>query len=201
MKMSRRAFLGFAGALLATFDSLATEVPQVYADIAVTDRWIRNWMAALGSATGELHLGRFADRMYFLRKQIAWDPNPGQVAPSVKAAAGFVTDFASIPQIFWSTGLTPDALYTYPAILHDYLYWYQPCSRQEADNVLDFSMQEFNVPEGTRKLVYAGVRAGGWTAWNSNAKRKASGEKRLLRQLPTDPHITWAEWKSRPEVF
>ena len=35
--------------------------------------------------------------------------------------AGFVTDLASTPQILWSM-LPRAAAYSYPAIIHDYLY-------------------------------------------------------------------------------
>jgi hypothetical protein len=37
--------------------------------------------------------------------------------------AGFVTDFASIPQGLWTFGLTPTGSYGRAAIIHDYLYW------------------------------------------------------------------------------
>jgi hypothetical protein len=37
---------------------------------------------------------------------------------------------------------------------------------------------------------------------DENAKRKASGEKRILKSFPTDPRLTWDEWrKSRLRSF
>lgn len=200
MELTRRRFIQASLVMLASPSASPAE-SQPYSDIEVTDRWITRWMDSLGASVTVLHLGRFADRMYFLRKEISWTPNPGEKAPSVTVPVGFVTDFASIPQAFWSTGLAPDGDYTFPAILHDYLYWNQSVSRDEADDVLLFAMKEFRVPDVTRKLVYAGVRAGGGFAWSGNAKLKASGEKRQLKRLPTDPHIRWKEWKAQPDVF
>ena len=41
----------------------------------------------------------------------------------------------------------------------------------------------------------------GPSAWRSNAKLKAEGEKRILKQFPDDPRTRWADWKKRPDVF
>jgi hypothetical protein len=199
---TRRRFLAagvtFIAATRIRAQGVAANKP--YADLQAADAWNRKWMNAPGAAAGELHLGRFADPMYFLRKEIAWSPNPGEVAPSVTVPVGFVTDFASIPRIFW-TLLPPDGLYTYPAILHDYLYWVQPVTRGQADSVLRFAMKEFKVPQPAADSIYAGVRAGGGVAWDDNAKLKQSGEKRVLKAYPTNPTIQWGEWKKKPDVF
>ena len=55
--------------------------------------------------------------------------------PSITVPAGFITDLASIPKaLHWWEGKTDASMA--PAILHDYLYWYQPCSKDEADAVM-----------------------------------------------------------------
>src|ERR1700728_5433719 len=59
---------------------------------------------------------------------------------------GFVTDFASIPQALWSFGLSPNGLYSKAAIIHDYLYWTQLCTRLQSDNILMIAMKESQVP-------------------------------------------------------
>ena len=69
MALDRREFIAASVALLANAGAKAGVASEkTYSDIEVTDRWIRRWMSSLGAAVGELHLGRFADRMYFLRK-------------------------------------------------------------------------------------------------------------------------------------
>jgi hypothetical protein len=147
-----------------------------------------------------LHLSRFVERIYFLTKTIAWAPNPGQPYKRVDVPPGFVTDFASIPAIFWSV-LPPDGEYAYAAVIHDYLYWTQKTGRAEADDILKFAMQDLKVNGFTIGVVYGAVRAAGGFAWDDNAKLKASGEKRILKKFPDDPVTRWEDWKKRSDVF
>lgn len=200
----RRSFVTIAGALAACLGTRVVGQSNTdgtpYADKAAADEWIRQWMQSPGAASGALHLGRFADRMYFLTKEIGWTPNPGQHARGVRVPVGFVTDFASIPRIFWSL-LPPDGLYTFAAIIHDYLYWEQPGSREEADLTLRFAMEDLKVGAATITAIYSGVRAGGGSPWVNNAALKRSGERRILKVFPTEPTVRWIEWKRKPDVF
>lgn len=203
MKLSRRTFLTcMSSAAILPFanTSLAFSVDAPYADIGEADRWMSDWMMSPQAANGPLHVGRFADEMYFLLKKIGWAPNPGQTMGIVDVPVGFVTDFASIPRAFWSL-LRPDAQYTYPAIIHDYLYWDQSVSRREADNVFKAVMEDFKIKPVTIATIYSGVRMGGGFAWNENAKLKQNGEKRILKRAPENPTIRWADWKKDPTVF
>jgi hypothetical protein len=144
---------------------------------------------------------RFADPIYFLLTPITWTPNPGQEAfQPVTVPVGFVTDFASIPRAFWSI-LRPDGTYTYPAIVHDYLYWTQIRPREVADKIFKFGMEDFSVDAVSRSTIYGAVDALGWIAWNENARLKSKGERRILKRFPDDPTITWDDWQKRPDVF
>jgi hypothetical protein len=118
----------------------------------------------------------------------------------VTVPIGFVTDFASIPRIFWSI-LPPDGKYTYPAILHDYLYWTQTKTRNVADNILKFGMEDFSVGTVTSTAIYNAVRVFRGSAWDENARLKSMGEKRVLRRFPEDPTATWAAWKALSSNF
>jgi hypothetical protein len=195
--MSRRHFLAAAIGSLGCADAVAQE--QV--DLEAVDAWMKTWMSQSKQATGVLHLSRFADPTYFLLKPITWKPNPGQESyPSVTVPVGFVTDFASIPRAFWSA-LRPDGLYTYPAIVHDYLYWEQSVSREAADTIFKLGMEDFRIASATTASVYNAVRTFGGSAWQSNAKLKAAGERRLLTKFPEDPTLTWKQWKANPMNF
>jgi hypothetical protein len=154
------------------------------------------------TAVGTLLLTRFVERIYILMKPIAWKPSPqqNQNLPLVEVPTGFVTDFASVPRLFW-TALPPDGDYTYAAILHDYLYWNQATDKATADLVLKAAMEDFGVPAAQAFAVYNGVKLGGQSAWDGNAALKVSGEKRILKVFPTDPTIRWEDWKHRPGVF
>jgi hypothetical protein len=166
------------------------------------EAWMHRWMAVENKdVIGALHVSRFADPMYFLLKPITWKPNPDQSAyPQITVPIGFVTDFASIPRVFWSL-LRPDGLYTYPAIVHDYLYWTQTTSKDVADNILRLGMGDFGISRATITTVYEAVKSGGGGAWKSNAQLKAAGEKRVLKEFPNDPRTRWGDWKKDPQHF
>ncbi len=199
---SRRHVLRGGGKVLLAWGvgalpiSLRAEEP--YADPEAADRWLVPILHAPGAVAGALHMGRFRDRIYYLDKEIKWSPGPGQDGPAVAVPAGFVTDLASIPRVFWSL-LPTDGAYTFPAIVHDYLYWTQKHSRETADNVFRYGMDDMKVSSAIGLAIYTAVRAGGGSAWSSNAALKQSGEKRLLRKFPDDPTTTWSEWKQRAD--
>jgi len=150
---------------------------------------------------GALHMSRFVEWIYFLTKPIGWKPNSDQGNfQRVDVPTGFVTDFASIPRPFWSL-LPPDGKYTYPAIVHDYLYWTQTQPRDVADEILKFGMQDLKISALTVGTIYSAVRAFGGAAWNGNAQLKKQGEKRFLKRSPDDATTRWQDWKKLPDVF
>ena len=155
--------------------------------------------------SGLLVFSRFKDRIYVLQQPMSWSPT-SLIAeqhgyPDVTVPKGFVTDLASIPRIFYSL-LPPDGDYTVPAIIHDYLYWTQTTTRNQADNILRFSMQDYKIGPITRTVIYNAVHVGGGSAWTKNTEfKKEKGEKRVLTQLPQDSSTTWQEWKRDPAHF
>mgnify|MGYP001206222236 CR=1 FL=1 len=165
------------------------------------ESWMKDWMDIYKTPGGMLKVSRFRDPIYFLIAPISWEPNPGQEGyEAVTVPFGFVTDFASIPRVFWSV-LPPDGTYAYAAVVHDYLYWTQTRPKKEADQILKMAMEDFEVGTTTVGTIYKAVRLAGQMAWNENAGKKAKGEKRVLRQLPQDPRMTWKIWSQRPENF
>lgn len=195
----RNALVLGAGALLAlgTTRLMAT-------DFDSADPWMQDWIKraivedknARKGVKGALHVGRFADPVYYLLSTIGWNPEGGAIGryQPVRVPVGFVTDFASIPRVFWSV-LPPDGLYSYAAIIHDYLYWEQYLSREDSDEIFRLTMIEFKIPTIQVEAIYLAVRAGGAAAWNENAKLKKTGEKRRLKTLPDDPRVRWSDWK------
>jgi len=79
--------------------------------------------------------------------------------------AGFVTDFASTPRAVWFM-YPPWGLWAEPAVVHDRLYVTGVCSREDADKILKSLMQRMGIGSFTCNIFYAGVRVGGWRAWN-----------------------------------
>jgi hypothetical protein len=190
----------FGATAIRALDTRNTPLP--YSDSAEADTFVQNWAASKRAVIGALNLFRFADPIYVTTKEITWTPNPPQAGSykPVTVPSGFVTDFASIPRVFWSA-LRPDGDYAYAAVVHDYLYWMQPLARKTADETLRFAMQDFSVAPATVAVIYDAVRIGGESAWNDNAKLKARGEKRVLKRLPDDPTVRWTVWKLKPDVF
>lgn len=164
------------------------------------EEWMDEWMRKK-QLVNALHVGRFVEPVYYLTKTIGWKPGAGitDLQP-VEVPIGFVTDFASIPQVFWSV-LRPDGDYTYAAIIHDFLYWTQDRSRKDCDRVMKLAMEDLGIDTATGQTIYLAVRAGGDGAWQSNKQARTEGEKRILKIFPDDPTRRWKDWKKIPDVF
>lgn len=78
--------------------------------------------------------------------------------------ANFVTDFASVPRIFWSL-FQPWGRYGKAAVVHDYLYACGRNSRKFADEMFLKAMKLLGVTKWRRSIMYWAVRLGGWRAW------------------------------------
>jgi len=143
---------------------------------------------------------QFADgRQWQLWEPLAFEFGQGRTV--IEVPAGFVTDFASIPQSLWNI-LPPHGRYSSPAVLHDYLYWVQACSKDEADLAFLYAMEEQSVPFATRMAVYAGVRTPlSQAAWDRNAEERRAGRVRVipthLRNVP--PGMTWEAYRAEIE--
>jgi hypothetical protein len=136
---------------------------------------------------------------YYLSEKLEWmsDKDPSL---RITAPRGFVTDLASVPSAFWSI-LPPVARYSYPAIIHDYLYWFQPMEKAKADNILKQAMQDLGVSSWKIFTIYTAVRFGGVHAWSANADARRQGERRILELFPPDIKTTWKSWREQPGVF
>ncbi len=91
---------------------------------------------------------------------------------------GFVTDFASIPQILWNI-LPPFGTYGKAAVVHDWLYCnlgFNKYSRKQCDQIFLEGMVVLNVGKFTRWLIYNNVRWFGGFAWNNYTKKNAKKE-------------------------
>lgn len=116
----------------------------------------------------------------------------------VTVPRGFVTDFATIPPILQSL-IQQNGPHLLPAVVHDYLYWKQTCTQDQADRLFLLAMIENKVPLTDRTAMYTAVHAVGALAWASNARDRAAG---LIRVLP-ESHIrvpellTWPDYQRR----
>ena len=149
-----------------------------------------------------LAISRFVEPMYYLLVPFTWTPNPdnGPRFKPVTVPRGFVTDLASIPPLLFPV-LRADGEYAQAAIVHDYLYWFQTTTREYADEVFKIAMRDLEVSPVQMISIYDAVRGLGQSAWDTNARLRASGERRVLKKFPTAANTRWAVWKQSPEFF
>ncbi len=123
----------------------------------------------------------------------------GTTSARITVPAGFVTDLASIPPAFQGI-FSLTGPYSIPAIIHDYLYWDQGCTKDEADQIFLWAMMESRVPPFERTGVYSGVRTPGVSdaAYRRNATDRVQRLPRIIppqyRQLP--PLAAWPTYRS-----
>ena len=139
----------------------------------------------------------FSDGMHWIvRQPLTYVIGVSQ--DSVTVPVGFVTDFASIPQALQSI-IRANGPYILPAVVHDYLYWKQACTREQADKVLLLGMIENQVREIHRVAIHDAVRIAGGFAWADNARDRADGLVRILpperQQVPVN--TSWPDWRAR----
>ena len=125
------------------------------------------------------------DRYTLLKEPLVW--KVGRSGRTITVPAGFVSDYASIPPGV-SIFLPKRGRYSRAAIVHDYLYWSQKCSRDQADNLMMIGMKETDVKSYQRWFIYTGVDWGGASAWKTNREARQSGSLRIL------PKGRWAEF-------
>jgi hypothetical protein len=117
---------------------------------------------------------------------------------SVTVPVGFVTDLARIPPALQSF-IQQNGPYLLPAVVHDYLYWTQTCTGDQADHILRLAMIEHAVPEPQRIAIYEAVDWVGRFAWDENARNRKAG---LIRILPADrqkvdANTLWPSYQQR----
>jgi hypothetical protein len=119
-------------------------------------------------------------RNWIVREQLTYRIGISQ--DSLTVPVGFVTDLASIPPALQSF-IQQNGPSLLPAVVHDYLYWKQTCTRDQSDQILLLAMIEHAVPEAQRFAIYQAVHFAGMFAWDENARSRKAG---LVRILPPD---------------
>ena len=120
----------------------------------------------------------------------------GEGADSLVIPAGFVSDLASIPLVAQSL-ISKLGPHIRPAIVHDYLYWTQSCSRHEADAIFSKLMEDLGTPLLTRWALSFAVANFGKKAWHENAQERTAGLPRIIPPGAREigPYETWDEYR------
>jgi hypothetical protein len=77
---------------------------------------------------------------------------------------GFVTDFASVPRIFWPI-ISPIDEHGKAAVVHDYLYRTGLYSKFKSDKIFLEAMEVLKVNKLKRYTMYYTVCVFGWYTW------------------------------------
>ncbi len=93
---------------------------------------------------------------------------------------GFATDFASVPRLIIVFAAVGDTAHEAAAV-HDFLYSTHPVSRKIADAVLREAAIVSCVPAWRAWLLWAGVRAFGWSHWKSTERLPTHGSLAKVR--------------------
>lgn len=122
----------------------------------------------------------------------------GSTGIFINVPAGFVTDYASVPSPLWGL-YSPHEQYSRAAVVHDYLYWTQYCTRLQADNLFMIAMKESDVNALTREAVYSGVRLSGKGPWEQNTSERLQEKPKVVPTNRKDfpPNWTWERYRSR----
>lgn len=89
----------------------------------------------------------------------------------IRVPTHFVTDFASIPRIFWNI-LSPLDEYAKAAVLHDYLYYTGMFPKKECEKVFKQAMKVLKTPKWKIWMIYNAVYYFGGGVWKDHRAKR-----------------------------
>lgn len=101
------------------------------------------------------------NRKFVILKDFSVVTKDGEV---ITVPEGFTTDAASIPRLFWSF-LPPLGRYTKAAVVHDYLYRTHLKTKEDADKIFLWLMEDLGVEKVRRIAMYYAVKLFGKKAY------------------------------------
>jgi hypothetical protein len=148
-----------------------------------------------------LYLRRFSDPVYYLYRPFTWlhQKAGDSEVTEIHIPAGFVVTFDSIPKSAWIL-LQGDPAATKALVIHEYLYWTQSMSRAEADEIFRLTLEGTTNKTLTPTLLSA-VKLLEQPSWDKYKTLKSQGERRTLKNLPTDPKAKWSDIKNQQKLF
>jgi hypothetical protein len=94
----------------------------------------------------------------------------------VSVPVGFVTNFASVPRIFW-TLISPVDKHGKAAVVHDYLYKIGYVTQKRCDKIFREALIVLNTPSWKVFCMYWSVRLFGWYRWNELRRSQNEAKK------------------------
>jgi len=88
----------------------------------------------------------------------------------IKVPVGFVTNFASVPRIFWPF-IYPVDTHAKSAVIHDFCYYTSYHSKKHSDFIFKEALTVLQIEPWKIFVMYWSVRLFGHCAWNRHKKR------------------------------
>ena len=126
-----------------------------------------------------------SERLWKLAEDCTYEWHIGDKKFSITVKAGFITDLASVPIIFWSLGFTPTGLVDLGSVVHDALYngngtvlekdgifllngqpFTGHFTRNECDRLFLRINKESGLSYSKRYIMYWALYGFGWIKWN-----------------------------------
>ena len=124
----------------------------------------------MSSFTDKLVVSKVSRKMWRVERTFDYHVGSEDSKEVVTVPIGFLTDFASVPRIFWAI-LPPDGEYTQAAVVHDYLYNSRIYNRKKSDSIFIEAMKVLGVSLWKRRIMYRAVRMFGWIPWRNHDKK------------------------------
>jgi len=130
----------------------------------------------MSSFTTELHVTPMPDgRRWKLTRAFTYEIGKKGSGNKIKVPVGFITDFASVPKMFWGF-ISNWGKHGKAAVIHDYLYqnhkpegkWFKRMfskERKRADDIFLEGMVVLKVIVWKRRAMHLAVRLFSWLAW------------------------------------
>ena len=120
-------------------------------------------------------------KTWVLRKSFSYDVGEEGSGETIRVPVGFLTDFASVPRMFWWV-FPKWGKYGNAAVIHDYLYWQQDeqYPKKRADEIFLEGMGVLSVTKRVAKILYWSVKYFGKSAWKNNEKAKDKGGEKFI---------------------
>lgn len=126
--------------------------------------------------TSKLIVEPLGNRKWRLEKSFEYHVGSYPSEEVIIVPSGFITDFASIPRIFWPI-IDPVGNYGKAAVIHDYCYATACYDKKRSDEIFLEGMIILNVAEWKRDFLYYGVHIIGWWGWYKHRRREIKNKK------------------------
>lgn len=111
----------------------------------------------MSSFTQPLTVTKISARKWKVEREFEYHIGSEDSNEIITVPKGFMTDFASVPRLFWII-LPPDGRYTQAAVLHDYILKIKLYSYSKSDRIMLEAMTVLKVSWWKRHLMYRALR-------------------------------------------